>query len=70
LANGLKEIVDYVNKSDEWIRNKEEILTAIKGGTVIVRTLDWILNAKDIDYEEFCKKTDESFTKEFGLDKF
>jgi hypothetical protein len=67
-SEGLKEIIAFVNKSENLSQDKEdELVEYVKGGLLQVQSLDWILNDEDLDFGEFCKVNQKDITEELGL---
>lgn len=67
-AEGLKELVAFANKSENISPDEEtELMDSIKGGLILVQTLDWILSDEDLDFEVFCNKNKKDVAEEFGF---
>lgn len=72
ISDALKYISSLVNNPKEIPEEMvDTILTRMQSGLTIVKTLDWILDDKDIELVEFCEKIkDKDLAEEFGFDVF
>jgi hypothetical protein len=67
LAEGLKELVTMMNDNSNEVFNDEEYCKFMYGGLAMIRMIDWTLDDSELGFEEYCLKTNEDISKEFGL---
>lgn len=64
LADSLKEIVEILKQGGTQITQEEA--TQMECTLATIRTLDWVLNDKEIDMETFFNNTNEKIANEIG----